>query len=108
MIAFLLGSLSWATTAGGGIAVWSPVAEAVPLQAIYVHVDVDVADPEELPAVNYPAPGGPSVDAVRAAVRHLAVTGRVVAASVSSWNPELPGAAQAAEATHSIMDVFLD
>ncbi len=75
---------------------------------IYVHVDVDVADPEELPAVNYPAPGGPSVDAVRAAVRHLAATGRVVAASVSSWNPELPGAARAAEATRSIMDVFLD
>jgi len=75
---------------------------------IYVHLDVDVVDPGDLPAVNYPVPDGPSAASVGAAVRNLAATGRVVAASVSSWNPQLPGADQAAAATRSIMGVFLD
>jgi len=75
---------------------------------IYVHVDVDVVDPHDLPAVNYPAPHGPSAREVRDAVSRLAATGRVVAASVSSWNPALPGADKAAAATRSIMDVFLN
>ncbi len=73
---------------------------------IYVHVDVDVVDPSDLPAINYPAPGGPSADTVRRAVANLEATGRVVAASVSSWNPALPGADRAAAVTRSIMGVF--
>ncbi|MFV1999668.1 MAG: arginase family protein [Acidimicrobiia bacterium] len=75
---------------------------------IYVHIDVDVVDPQDLPAVNYPAPHGPSVREVRDAVSQLAATGRVVAVSVSSWNPALPGADEAAAATRAIVDVFLD
>lgn len=66
---------------------------------IHVHVDVDVVDPTDMPAVNYPAPGGPSLEAVETAVRRLAATGRVVAASFSSWNPRLAGASVAAAAT---------
>lgn len=77
-----------------------------PTGPIYVHVDVDVVDPSDLPAINYPAPDGPSTDAVRAAVASLAATGRVVAASVSSWNPALEGADRAAAVTRSIMGVF--
>jgi len=84
------------------------VATATPRAGpIYVHIDVDVVDPKDMPAVNYPSPQGPSVREVRDAVSQLASTGRVVAASVSSWNPSLPGAEQAAEATYSIMDIFL-
>ena len=75
---------------------------------IYVHVDVDVVEPSDLPAINYPSPGGPSADAVRSAVANLAASGRVVAASVSSWNPALPGADRAATVTCSIMGVFED
>jgi len=66
---------------------------------LYVHLDVDVVDPEDLPAVNYPAPDGPSIDITLATMEHLAATGRVVAFSVSSWNPEYPGADRAAAAT---------
>ncbi|MEN8238596.1 MAG: arginase family protein, partial [Actinomycetota bacterium] len=75
---------------------------------IYVHVDLDVVDPDDLPAMNYPAPGGPRAESVRAAVEHLASTGRVVAASVSSWNPQLPDADRASAVTRSIMGAFLD
>jgi arginase len=79
----------------------------LPSGPLYVHVDVDVVDPDELPAVNYPAPGGPSVAATRMALIHLAATGRVVAFSISSWNPALPGADRAAAATLQLAGPFL-
>jgi len=72
-----------------------------------VHVDVDVVDPSDLPAINYPAPDGPSLQAVRAAAGRLTGTGRVVGVSVSSWNPALPGAGRAAAATRRIVEEFL-
>ena len=75
---------------------------------IFVHVDLDVVDPADLPAHNYPAPGGPKAEAVRAAMERLANTKRVVAVSISSWNPALPGADKAAAATRSIMGPLFD
>jgi arginase len=81
---------------------WSP---AGPL---YVHVDGDVVDPDEMPAMNYPAPGGPSLDDVVAAVAELHATGRVEAFSISSWNPELPGSEIAAAATRRIAAPFIE
>jgi arginase len=74
---------------------------------IHVHLDVDVVDPVEMPAVNYPAPGGPGIEATLRALRRLAASGRVAAFSVSSWNPALPGADRAAEATRRLADPFL-
>ncbi len=76
------------------LATWQP-----PQRPLYLHVDVDVVDPTDLPAVNYPAPGGPSLAEVEAALRHVAASGEVVAASFSCWNPALPGADRAAAAT---------
>ncbi|MEA2024684.1 MAG: arginase family protein [Actinomycetota bacterium] len=74
---------------------------------LYIHIDVDVVDPVDMPGVNYPAPDGPSADAVAQAVETLHRTGRVVALSLSSWNPALPGADVAAAATHQIAAPFL-
>lgn len=75
--------------------------------AIHVHLDGDVVDPTDMPANNYPAADGPSLEEVRAALASLADTGRVVALSVSSWNPELPGAERAAEAMLTLVEPFL-
>lgn len=74
---------------------------------LYVHVDVDVVDPSELPAINYPAPDGPSLAGVASSIAALAATGNVVAFSVSTWNPALPGAERAAAATRTIAEPFL-
>jgi hypothetical protein len=41
------------------------------------------------------------------AMIHLATTGRVVAFSISSWNPELPGADVAAAATLQLAAPFI-
>lgn len=56
---------------------------------LYVHFDVDVLDPGAVPAVYYPAPGGPDAETVRRVFQQLGQTGRLVAASMSSWAPEL-------------------
>ncbi len=80
----------------------------LPAGPLYVHVDVDVVDPGDLPAVNYPAPNGPSLQATREALIHLAATGRVAAFSVSGWNPSLPGADRAEAATLRLAEPFFD
>ncbi|MGD2079379.1 MAG: arginase family protein [Chloroflexota bacterium] len=58
----------------------------------YVHFDCDILDPSEAPAMNYPAPGGPSSDLLRQVFRRLAASGQVAAVSLSAWNPEMAGA----------------
>lgn len=84
------------------------IAAAVPAdRPLYVHVDVDVVDPGDLPAVSYPAAGGPDTTAVAAAVADLAAGGNVAAFSVCTWNPGLPGAETSAAATHRIAAPFL-
>ncbi len=76
-------------------------------RSLYVHIDVDVVDPSDMPAVNYPAPDGPSLADVGAALRDLAATGRVVACSFSSWNPALPAADRAAAGVGYLIDEAL-
>lgn len=84
------------------------VMENVPPQGpLYVHLDGDIVDPAEMPAMNYPAADGPSLEAVRSALAQVASTGRVVAVSVSSWNPALPGADVAAAATLTLVEPFV-
>lgn len=96
--------------AGSAMTVLS-VAEVVPWDpppgALHVHVDLDVIDPREMPAHNYPAPGGPSLRDVQAALAHLAASGRVAAVSFSTWNPALPGADRAAAAAAELAAPFL-
>lgn len=55
---------------------------------LLVHVDVDVIDASEVPGVRYPVPGGPSTDAVVAAIQRLWASGRVVGFSLGcGWHP---------------------
>jgi arginase len=95
-----------AASAVGQLTVESLVDADLPPGRIYVHLDVDVVDPDEMPAQNYPAPRGPSLAAVKAALAHLVGTGRIAAVSFSLWNPELPGAALAAAATRELVSVL--
>ena len=58
---------------------------------IWVHFDTDVVNPEQSPAQNYPAPGGPGKEELARVFHHLADTGLITAVSLSSWAPGLPG-----------------
>lgn len=71
-----------------------PDAEALrdydlPAGPLYVHFDTDVVNPNDAPAMNYRARGGPTAEALHRVFHHLARTERVAAVSMSTWNPEL-------------------
>ncbi len=61
----------------------------LPDSPLYIHFDTDIVNPAEVPAMNYPAPGGPASETVRQVFRHLADTGNIAAVSMSTWNPNL-------------------
>ncbi len=56
---------------------------------LWVHFDVDLIDSNELKALSYPAPGGPTSRQLRPIFQRIAATGNVAAVSMSSWTPEL-------------------
>ena len=56
---------------------------------LYVHFDTDVVSLAESPAQNYPAQGGPSSAVMQSVFSRLSQTGRVIAVSISTWNPQL-------------------
>lgn len=61
----------------------------LPQGPLWVHFDMDVIDASETPAMNYPAPGGPSSQKLGEVFSYLGGCGQIVAISLSSWNPEL-------------------
>jgi arginase len=64
------------------------VAGAVPRRPVYLHVDVDVVDPRDLPGLLFPAPDGPRLPAVATAVRDVVASGSVVAIGLAcTWRP---------------------
>lgn len=71
----------------------------LPDKPIYIHFDSDVLRLADMSAVNYPAEGGASLETIEASLSHLAKTGRVVAISVTMWNPDLDDADKTAEQT---------
>ncbi len=64
-------------------------AHPLPTGPLYVHFDVDVVALDESPAQNYPAAGGPSAAELDTVFESLALTGRLAAVSMSTWNPEM-------------------
>lgn len=57
--------------------------------ALYIHIDTDIINPKDAPAMNYPAAGGPSAAELKAILRSVAQTTKSVAVSLSSWNPDM-------------------
>ena len=55
---------------------------------LFVHVDLDVIDGPQLPALRYPTPGGPDAGQLADALSLLLGTGRVAAVSIAcTWFP---------------------
>ncbi|HEV2895893.1 MAG TPA: arginase family protein [Actinomycetota bacterium] len=55
----------------------------------WLHLDLDVLDPEALPAVTYPQPGGLDWDQLAAALTPLARSPRLRGVSVADFRPDL-------------------
>jgi len=63
-------------------------AGVLPDGPIYLHFDVDVVDPIDLPGLRFPAPHGPDLATVTDALIRVIDTGRVVAIGVAcTWDP---------------------
>ena len=71
------------------------VDDVLPVGDVYLHVDVDVADPQDVPGLLYPAPDGPALTEVLAAVRRVMATGRVAAVGLAITWQHKPEAAAA-------------
>lgn len=65
------------------------IEHSLPDGPLYIHFDTDFISPEDAPAMNYPAPGGPSALDLHDIFHYLAQTGQILAVSISSWNPKL-------------------
>ena len=58
--------------------------------AIYLHIDLDVLDPDEFGAVGFPEPGGITFDQLTAAVSALASRFMIVGAGITEFQPRGP------------------
>jgi len=77
-----------ASSAIGRCPVEEITADVLPDGPLYLHVDLDVVDPTELPGLRFPAPNGPGLERVFDAVRRVIATGRVFAFGVAcTWYP---------------------
>ena len=75
------------------------VAVAEGVDALYVHVDLDVLDASEARANDWAVAGGPNLSELRSALAAVADTGKVRAAALTAFDPasdETPRTAQAA------------
>jgi arginase family enzyme len=66
-----------------------------------------VVNLDDMPAVDYPATGGPPAAVVRRALDRVFSSGRVTALSVTSWNPQLDGAERSRAVALELLDGLL-
>ena len=74
---------------------------------LYVHVDTDVVDPNEAPAMNYVAAGGPSAADLDLVFEHLNLSGKLAAVSVSTWNPGLDTDGKSRKVCMHLLDTLI-
>lgn len=80
---------------------------AARVQWIYVHIDLDAMDPTDGRANEFAASGGPSLQALTACLDHIAGRGQVVAASLTSYNPDCDSNGQALRSGLQLFDHLL-
>ncbi len=58
------------------------------VREVYLHLDIDSLDPRHAPGVDFPAPGGLSVEDVEDTIRIVAQRFRIRAAALTAYNPD--------------------
>jgi len=74
---------------------------------LYVHIDMDIINPAEAPAMNYLADGGPSAKELQAVMKHLRRTEKIAAVSMSTWNPEMDADGQSRKVCMGLLDTLI-
>ncbi|MEM7586007.1 MAG: arginase family protein [Acidobacteriota bacterium] len=83
------------------------LSDELPPGPVWVHFDVDILDPEDAPAVHYPAAGGLRATQLDPIFRTLAQQREIVAVSVSTWSPQLDPEGQTRELCMGLVDRLL-
>jgi arginase len=78
-----------------------------PERSIYIHLDVDVIDVQEAPAMAYPARGGPSLVSLCEMAERLANTGRIIAVSMTLWDLESDPDRRTERASMALLEALL-
>jgi arginase len=74
---------------------------------LYIHIDMDIINPANAPAMNYLAAGGPSAEELQTVMKHLRRTEKIAAVSVSTWNPKLDEDGQSRRVCMGILDALI-
>lgn len=80
---------------------------SLPAHPVYVHLDVDIVDPQYMPALGYPAAGGPSPETVSIVLERLAAEASVVGLLVSLWNADKGDSDTCRDSTLQMMNALL-
>jgi arginase len=81
----------------------------LPQGDLHLHVDIDICDPKLVPDLLFPAPGGPALHDVVAAMRRIIATGRVVAVDLAAtWHQNGPAASTQRDVMARIAEAICD
>jgi arginase len=75
-------------------------------ESIYIHFDTDVINPEDAPAMLYPAPGGPTVSELNNLFN--IIKQKTAAVSVNIWEPGLDKDRKTEKAVFDLLQIFFD
>jgi arginase len=78
-----------------------------PEMPVYVHIDTDIIDPDDAPAMNYPAKGGPALRDLHAIMNYLHRSTHITAVSISTWNPELDQDGHSRRVSLGLLDTLI-
>lgn len=78
------------------------------IDALYLHLDLDVCDPEEAPVNPYQPAGGLSPDEVRDCLKFLASKRPVVGASVTAYDPDCDPSGKGMSVTLQLIDALAE
>ena len=76
---------------------------ALPQKPLYIHFDTDVVDCDDMPAMSYPEPDGPSLGESIDSLRQIVAKRETVGILFSLWNGTLEGGDHALAATLSLI-----
>jgi arginase len=79
----------------------------LPGKPLYIHFDTDVVNHDEMPAMNYPAVGGPSMAQTIATLERVGRDADVAAILFSLWNHTLNDAKMSLENTLKLVRAFV-
>ena len=80
----------------------------LPDNPLYIHMDTDVVDIEELPGMNYPAPDGPSLGQTNTVLKRLSKDGDIAGILFTLWNDALPTEGKSLSAVLSMVRAIVN